>query len=155
MFSVLVTASAMLAACELQPAPHKAPPAEPTPPPVKDPTAAAQPTPPPANPPPANPPPTPPSAVDAGVVAPPPDAPIKTTQECTDVAAKIADALINEATDPTQKAAMEQEKTKMILRTAEVCTRNAWKPEARSCFLKATTTAQMQDCAQQLGPQQQ
>jgi hypothetical protein len=143
----------VLAACELQPAPHKAPPAEPTPPPVKDSTAAAQPTPPPANPPPANPP--PPQAVDAGVVVPPADAPLQATQDCTDVAAKIADALIKEATDPTQKAAMEQEKTKMILRTAEVCTRNAWKAEARSCFLKATTTAQMQDCAQQLGPQQQ
>ena len=155
MFSVLFAATAVVAACELQPAPHKAPPAEPTPPPVKDPTAAAQPTPPPANPPPANPPPTPPQAVDAGVVAPPPDAPIQPTQECTDVAAKIADAMIKEATDPTQKAAMEQGKTKMILNTALVCTRNAWKAEARNCFLKATSTEQMQDCAQQLGPQQQ
>ncbi len=151
-----------LGACELEPPPKKAPPANPTPPPVADPTAAAptpaNPTPPPANPPsatptppPANP--TPPpiaagSGAGSGSAALPP-----VSQPCLDVSAHIAEALIVEAADPGQKAAMEQEKTKIIRRSAEACTRDAWKPTVMKCFLDAKTTAEMQICAKDLaGP---
>lgn len=138
-----------LGACELEPPPKKAAPAATTPPPVADPKAAA-PTPPPATPP-ANPPPaTPPVANGAGSgsAALPP-----VSQPCLDVSGHIADALIAEAADPAQKAAMEQDKTKIIRRSAEACTRDAWKPPVLKCFMDAKTTAEMQVCAKDLaGP---
>ncbi len=140
-----------LGACELEPPPKKAPPAVPTPPPVADPRAAA-PTPPPATPPPATPPSAnPPPVADAagsGSAALPP-----VSQPCLDVAGHIADALITEAADPAQKAAMEQEKTKIIRRSAEACTRDGWKPAVMKCFMDAKSTAEMQVCAKDLaGP---
>jgi len=63
------------------------------------------------------------------------------------MAAHLATVLIDEATDPTQRATLEQEKTKIIRRTAEVCTRDGWKPEVLACFSKATTSTEMEVCA--------
>ncbi len=88
-------------------------------------------------------PPTP--AVDAGAPALPP-----VSQDCLDVAGHIAEVLISEAKDDQQKAQLEQEKTKIIRRSAEACTRDGWKPEVRTCFLKAAKTEQMQICAKDL-----
>ncbi len=136
----LFGASTLLAACEHEPPPKKAPAAQPTPPPAGDPTQAA-PQPPPTQPPP----PSPTAAVDAGVDALPP-----VSQDCLDVSGHIAEVLIAEAKDDQQKAQLEQEKTKIIRRSAEACTRDAWKAEVRACFLKATKTEQMQTCAKDL-----
>ena len=135
----------VLAACEHEPPPKKAPPATPTPPPAGDPTQGQ---PPPPNTPPNTPPP-PQNAIqiptDAAIDALPP-----VTQDCVDVAAHIAETMIAESKDPQQKAFIEQEKTKIIRRSAEACTRDNWKPAVLACFLKATTTEQMQICAKDL-----
>ena len=138
-----------LVACELEPAPKKAPPAQgaaagsgapaagsaaPTPPPQPtQPTQPMQPSTP------------PPAAVDAGV-----DAPMEVKQACVDTGAHLAQVLIDEAKDATQKAAIEQDKARMIRRVAEVCTRDNWKPEALACFMKATSSEQMDVCAKDL-----
>ncbi len=141
LLSVLIAASTLFAACEHEPPPKKAPPAEPstttTPPPLGDPAQAVAP--------PAQPPPTPTAAVDAGA-----DALAPVSQDCLDVSGHIAEVLISEAKDDQQKAQLEQEKTKIIRRSAEACTRDSWKPEVRTCFLKATKTEQMQVCAKDL-----
>ncbi len=148
LLSALFAATSLFTACEHEPAPKKAPPAAaPTPPSAQDPGAngATPPTNPPAPPPPAT---SPAAVADAGVDALPP-----VSQDCVDVSAHIADVLISEAKDPTQKATLEQEKTKIIRRSAEACTRDSWKSEVRACFLKATTADQMQTCAKDLaGP---
>jgi len=141
----------LAAACEHEPPPKKSAPAQPTN------TAAAPANPPPNTPPPNTPPPgTPPgpppgAAVDAGVAA-PPDAPPEPTQPCLDMGTHLADVMLSEAKDPAQKAALEQDKTKIVRRAAEACTRDKWKPETLQCFAKATTTEQMQICARDLAP---
>lgn len=132
-----------LGACELEPPPpKKAPSAAPTPLPVAKPEpVAAAPAPPPG-------PPTLADGAGSGSAALPP-----VSQPCLDVSGHIADTLIAEAADPAQKAAMEQEKTKIIRRSAEACTRDAWKPPVMKCFIDAKTTAEMQSCAKDLaGP---
>lgn len=139
--SLLLLASA---ACDLQPPPkQRAAPTEP---------AATPPT---------NMPPTPPPTlpVDAGV-APVADAPAaavpvdaalpEVSSQCLAIGAHIADVLIREATDPAQKAALEQDKTKIVRRSAEGCTRDAWSAEAQACFLKAQTVDAMQVCGKNL-----
>ena len=141
------------AACEHEPPPKKSTTAQPTPAPGAPSNAAATP---PANTPPANTPPGPPgpppgATVDAGVAA-PPDAPPEPTQPCLDMGTHLADVMLSEAKDPAQKAALEQDKTKIVRRAAEACTRDKWKPETLQCFAKATTTEQMQVCARDLAP---
>jgi hypothetical protein len=84
-------------------------------------------------------------ATDAAI-----DAPAPVSQDCVDIAAHIADAMIAETKDAQQKAFIEQEKTKIIRRTAEACTRDSWKPDVLDCFRKSTTTEQMQVCAKGL-----
>jgi hypothetical protein len=141
-----------LGACELEPPPKKAPAAAPTPPPTTPPPAAA-PTPPPATPPanPNAPPPGPPPVVVDGAgsgsaaLAP-------VSQPCLDVSDRIAAAMIAETTDPGKKAVLEQERTKIVRKSAEACTRNAWKPEVMKCFMDSKTTVEMQECAKTLQP---
>lgn len=118
-------------------APPAAAPAAAPPPPAAAPVAA----------PPASPPPVADGAGSGSAALPP------VSQPCLDVAAHIAATLIAEASDPAQKAAMEQEKTKIIRRSAEACTRDAWKAEVMKCFTESKTTAEMQICAKDLaGP---
>ena len=136
----MLSLALLATACEHEPPPKKSPTAQTTPPPSAAPTNA----------PPANTPPTPPAgAVDAGVVA-PPDAPPEPSQPCLDMATHLADVMLAEAKDPAQKAALEQDKTKIVRRAAEACTRDAWKPAVLQCFAKATNTEQMQICARDL-----
>ena len=134
-------------ACEHEPPPKKSAPAQP----AGAPTKPA--TPPPSNTAPTGTPPGPPPGVpvDAGVAA-PPDAPPEPTQPCLDMATHLADVMLSEAKDPAQRAALEQDKTKIVRRAAEACTRDKWKPETLQCFAKATTTEQMQICARDLAP---
>lgn len=136
---VLASVGALVGACELKPSPDRGaapaaaapatapgavaqPPAPPAPPPVVVPADAAPPSPPPA------------------------DARMEVSQPCVDVSAHIADVLLASATDPAQKAAIEQGRTRIIRRSAEACTRDAWKPEVFACFTKATTDDQMREC---------
>jgi hypothetical protein len=125
----LLAALVLLAACDLQPPPkHKPAPTQPG-------SAAGAPTPTPALPP------------DAA--APAPDA-FDVTQKCLDVSAHIANVMIEEAKDPSAKAALEQDKTRIIRRAAEGCTRDAWPEAAHTCFMKAETLAAMEICGKDL-----
>lgn len=149
----MLSLALLATACEHEPPPKKSAAAQPTTPNAAQPGNAA-PTPPTPSPgtPPGPPPGAPPAAVDAGVAA-PPDAPPEPSQPCLDMATHLADVMLSEAKDPAQKAALEQDKTKIIRRAAEACTRDAWKPAVLQCFAKATTTEAMQICARDLaGP---
>lgn len=117
---------APLGACDLKPPPKDQPAA-----PSSAPAPSAEPTPPP----------------DAAPAA--PDA-FDVTQPCLDVSAHIADILIKEAKDPGARAALEQDKTKIIRRAAEGCTRDRWPDAAIECFTKAETVVAMEVCGRDL-----
>lgn len=141
-----------LGACDLQPPPKKAPKLA-----SSQPAPAAEPTP--TNVPPAPPVDTPPSAqpdagvaavvVDAAAPTAPPDA-FETTAACNEVAVKIAASIIDNAQDPAQKAALIQERDRMVRRVAEACTRDKWPEASRKCFLTAKTPDEMQICGKDL-----
>jgi hypothetical protein len=80
------------------------------------------------------------------------DAAFNATQACVDVSAHIADTLIAGATDATQKAALEQDRQKIIRRSAEGCTKDQWPAASIECFNKATTIPAMQVCGKDLKP---
>ncbi len=137
----LVVLIAFAGACEHKPAPKRNPPIQApptTPPPVADPN-------------------TPPVAVvpgDAGVAvavtdavaaAPPADAMV-VSDRCVQLGSHVAEVLIEEATDPSKKAAYTQDRTRIVRRTAEGCTRDAWTEEMITCFMKGRTSVAMQAC---------
>ncbi len=123
-----------VAACELQPAPKTQPPVV-TAGSADAPAAAAAAA--------APAPPVPPApSVDAGVAGP--------TDECLQISDHIAEVLIREATDPAQKAGLVQDRTKIVRRSAEGCTRDAWPAAAKTCFLTANTVAALQECGKDL-----
>lgn len=133
----LVVLIAIAGACDLQPPPKKAPPAA-TPTPA---APSAVPTPEPALPP-----------ADAGVAlavgdaAPvPPDA-MEVTDRCVQLGSHVAEVLISEAEDPSKKSVLVQDRAKIVRRTAESCTRDAWSAQLISCYLAAKTQATLQAC---------
>lgn len=121
---------AMLAACELQPAPKQqaAPPA-PTPPRVVE------------------------APADAGVVADAPPAPVFTDQ-CREVGLHIAEVIINSATDPGAKSIYEQDRSKISRSTAETCMTQGWSDVAAKCYLKARTATELKACETKYTPPQ-
>ncbi len=121
---------ALLAACELQPAPRQqaAPPA-PQPPQVVE------------------------APADAGVVADAVAAPVFTDQ-CREVGVHIADVIINSATDPGAKSIYEQDRAKIVRSTAEACMSQGWSDVAAKCYLKAGTTAELKACETKYTPPQ-
>jgi hypothetical protein len=80
----------------------------------------------------------------------PPDVLMEVTQPCMDVGVRIADVMISTTIDPSQRAALEQDRVKLVRRTAETCTRDAWPDAARQCFLRATSQVQLQECGKNL-----
>lgn len=135
----LVVLIAIAGACDLQPAPKKAPP-----------SATPAVTPPAATP-------NMPAAVpgDAGVALAVGDAPaapkapadaMDVTDRCLTLGAHVADVLLNEASDPSKKAALIQDRAKIVRRTAESCTRDAWNEPLISCYLAAKTQVTLQAC---------
>ncbi|MFN0249107.1 MAG: hypothetical protein ACKV2T_19645 [Kofleriaceae bacterium] len=153
MRSLLLLAIA-LGACDLQPPPKKSPPPPTTPTDLPPPPTPNTP-----------PPPEPVLVVDAGVgavadaggaavvdaAAPvaPPDA-VETSAPCNDVGVKVAASIIETATDPAQKAALTQERDRIVRRVAEACTRDGWTKAQRDCFLTAKTAEDMQACGRDL-----
>lgn len=125
---------ALLAACELQPPPKQAP-APRTPP------QAAQPVPPPP----------PPTAVQAGSGS-GSAALMEVTDQCVAIGAHIARVIVESTTDPAMRSIYEQERTKMIRSTAEVCTTQKWSPEASACYLATKTAAEIKACEQKFAP---
>jgi hypothetical protein len=125
---------ALLAACELQPAPRQQPappaPAPPAPAPVIEATA------------------------DAGVAAIDAPAAPQWTDQCREVGIHIAAVIISSATDPGAKSIYEQDREKMVRSTAETCTTQAWSDPAAKCYLKANTTAELKACEKKFTPPQ-
>ncbi|MCX5744123.1 MAG: hypothetical protein NT062_16665 [Proteobacteria bacterium] len=135
---------AIVAACDLQPPPKKAPP-PPPPAPVQlvAPDAA-----------PAAPTPTDEAAAQPGSgsagsgrpVAPK----IQTRPECLDIGVRVAMVLIDTTTDVAQKAALEQDRTKIVKSTAETCTKDSWSSEVIACLQKADNMSAMTACTRNL-----
>lgn len=133
----------MVAACDLQPAPKSkaspapgsaagsAAPAAPTPRPVAPAGSAA-----PAG-----------AVVDAGVPAQPPVDAMDVSERCLAVSEHVATVLIETVQDPAQKAAYVQDRARIVRRSAEACTRDAWKDEMVACLFAARTQQAVQDCA--------
>lgn len=136
---LLVVLIAIAGACDLQPPPKKAPPAASPP---TSPTAATP-----------NPPSLPPS--DAGVAVaigdaaagarPPADA-MEVTDRCVQLGSHVAEVLIAEAEDPSKKSVLVQDRAKIVRRTAESCTRDAWSAELIGCYMAAKTQAKLTAC---------
>jgi hypothetical protein len=121
------------AGCDIQPSPKKESPAT-TPTPAPAPTEAprfVQPTPP----------------------ALPEQPKVETTGDCIEVGKHVAEVFIASATDPAQKSVFEQERTRVVKATAEVCTTQVWSADARGCYMAAKTPAEIKACETQFpGP---
>ncbi len=74
------------------------------------------------------------------------------TQVCTDVSVHIADIVIASVTEPAQKAALEQDRAKLVRRAAETCTRDKWSDKAIKCFTAATAAPALEQCGKDLAP---
>jgi hypothetical protein len=117
----------LLAACE-----HKAPPrqqAAPPPPPASERAAVAAPAAP---------------ALPAQGSA----AKQEVTPECVEVGKHVAEVFIASASDAAQKGVYEQERTRIVRSTAEVCTNQAWSADAMGCYRAAKTPADLKVCEQ-------
>jgi hypothetical protein len=135
----LVVLIAIASGCDLQPPPKKAPPAA-TPaatPPVATPNVPAV------------------VPVDAGVAVAVGDAPaapkapvdaMGVTDRCVTLGSHVAAVLLSEASDPSKKAALIQDRAKIVRRTAESCTRDAWNEALIGCYLGAKTQVALQAC---------
>lgn len=138
---------APLGACDLQPPPK----GKPAPTTVNDQAGSAAVAPPPSAPPaaPSEPTPMPPTLPPDAGTPPAPDA-MEVSQQCLEVSTHIATVLIKDAKDPAAKAALEQDKAKIIRRAAEGCTRDQWPATAFACFLKGETVAALEICGKDL-----
>ncbi len=129
----LVVLLALAGACDLQPPPKKVP-------------AAATPSPPPAAVPsrdPALP------GLDAGVAgdaAPAPLDAMEVSDRCVELGSHVAEVMISEAEDASKKSVLVQDRARIVRRTAESCTRDAWSTELITCYLAAKTQATLQAC---------
>lgn len=100
-------------------------------------------------------PPIPATELDAGMAAAadaakaPSDA-MDVTAACTDVGVHIAKIVIDSIKDPAQKAALEQDRTKLVRRAAETCTRDVWNEAARGCFLRSKSAPELEACGRDL-----
>jgi len=136
----LVVLIVFASACELKPAPKKELPVQP-PPTATMPAAADPNTPPPTMVP-----------ADAGVAVAVGDAApalidaMVVTDRCVQLGSHVAAVLIEESTDPSRRAAFTQDRARIVRRTAEGCTRDAWSEALIACFLKGKTSAEMQAC---------
>ena len=140
----------LLAACELKPPPPKAQPSAgsapgsaamaakapvaPMPQPVPAPAPVPAPVAVPA-----------PVVVNAGSGSAVPIPPPAISEACSNVAVHFTDILITNA-DPTQRAFMEQERGKLIQRTALSCARNNWNGDKIKCYTAATKYADLDAC---------
>lgn len=75
-----------------------------------------------------------------------------TAAECLAVGEHFAQVLIDTATDPAERAILEQEKTRNVRRQGETCETNQWDEATRTCFLRATTRPALQACITAAAP---
>jgi len=107
--------------------------------------------PPPPKPPAAPPPPA--AAADAQleeVARPKPDAG-DVSQPCLDAATHFAEVLIAATTDQTQRAALEQDRARLVRKTAEACT-SKWSDGARACYAAAHDLKDLEGCGKLVAP---
>jgi hypothetical protein len=125
-----------LAACDLQPAPKKGPPAPP--PAAATPGDAGTPTP-------------SPGSGSAAAVKPAADAGMEVSEACVAAGTHLADIVIASATDVAQKAAYEQQRTQLVRKVAENCTKD-WNDDARACVARANDVPAVQECLKLVKP---
>lgn len=155
---VLLVPFVLTTACDLQPPkPQQTankPAAVPTPAKITEPAVPAAPVP--ANPTPAG------SAANpagsgsaAGSAAPggraAADKPVS-SDACVAVGAHIAEIVIASITDEAVKAQQEQDRTRLVKRVAETCTRDKWPDAAHKCFLASKTPEALEACGRTLAP---
>lgn len=136
---------ALLAACELRPAPKEQPTsAAPAVPPAADvPAAAAV----------QRPPEPPPPPVDAGVAAADAGAPaVAISGPCMQVATHLAQVFIDAAGDAALKLRLEHERANMTRKMGAACTTQAWSKAARACYLAAKREPAIRACEKKFTP---
>jgi hypothetical protein len=77
---------------------------------------------------------------------------MKTTEECTQVGAHVAEIVIASIQDATIRAQQEQDRTRLVRRIAETCTRDHWNAAAQKCFLDGKTPQDLEVCGRALAP---
>ncbi len=77
---------------------------------------------------------------------------IETTEDCTNVAVHITNLVIASIEDSALKAAQEQDRTRMIRRVAETCTKDKWPEAARACFNSGRNAQELETCGRNLAP---
>jgi hypothetical protein len=97
--------------------------------------------------------PTPPpvavTSPDAGAAAVPPTPP-PVDEACLQLGVKLAAIIIDATTDPSQKAAYEQERTKLVKRFSDNCASEKWPEKVRTCFMGAKTPSEVEVCSRDL-----
>jgi hypothetical protein len=73
---------------------------------------------------------------------------------CMQIAIKLTEIIISATADPTQKAAYEQERTKLVRRFAENCKTDKWPDATRSCFMAAKSPQDIEVCTRELAKSQ-
>ena len=86
-----------------------------------------------------------PDAGSAAAVAPPP-----ADEACVQIGVKLAEIIISATTDASQKAAYEQERTKLVRRFSENCATEKWPEAVRTCFLAAKSPSEVEVCSRDL-----
>lgn len=69
---------------------------------------------------------------------------------CLGIGVKIAEIIISATTDAMQKAQYEQERTKLVKRFSDNCTKESWPDATRRCFMAAKTPADIEACSRDL-----
>ena len=73
------------------------------------------------------------------------------TQACLDAATNFANVLITGTTDQTQRATLEQDRARLVKRTADACT-TKWSDDARACYAAAKDVKDLESCGKLVGP---
>ena len=119
-----------LVACDLRPAPKQEPKPPPPPPAVTADAAVA---------------PAVPDALADNVIS--GDANGEPTAECLAVGEHVASLWIDTAKDVAEKAALIQDRSKLVRKTAEACTQLKWGDAMRTCYLNVVTVEALKTCA--------
>lgn len=118
----------VLAACDLRPRPKSEPPPPTAPAPVAAADAAVA-----------------PDAVADNVVT--ADGGTEISAPCLAVGEHIANIWIDSAKDVAEKAALAQDRDKLVRKSAEACTQLKWGDAMRTCYLNANTVEALGPCA--------
>jgi hypothetical protein len=67
------------------------------------------------------------------------------TAACLDAATNFANVLITGTADQTQRATLEQDRARLVKRTAEACSAK-WSDDARACYAAAKDVKDLEGC---------